>query len=151
MDIKFTINSLSISDYTKIRQSAGFPHFDDILAERIINGSYAIISMIYKKEIIGIVRIIGDGVYSFYLNDFIINLKYQKQGFGSKLLKYIYKYLSEQINHKSIFSISLLASKNTETFYIKNGFRVQPDMNNGPGMKIYVREGKFSSHRNDLL
>ena len=55
-----------------------------------------------------------------YIEDVIVSKKYQRQGIGQKLIKYIANYCKEN----NFYKITLTCNENLVSFYEKNNFEV---------------------------
>lgn len=72
-----------------------------------------------KDQLVGLIRVVGDGVSIIYIQDLLVNPKYQRQGIGSELLKRVCR------EYKSVRQKVLLTEEapNTRNFYEKSGFK----------------------------
>ena len=88
--------------------------------KEVLSKSYFIYTAWDENEIIGMGRIMEDGVMCMFY-DICINPKYQRQGIGSKIMIK----LIDKIKHKKYASIGLFAWKENpanKPFYKKFGF-----------------------------
>ena len=98
---------------------------DKEILEKAIKNSLKVWTVWDGSDLIGLARVVGDGVSIIYIQDILILTRYQGLGIGSRLLQMI---LDE---YKSVRQILLLtddSSKNIE-FYKKNGLRDISDYN----------------------
>lgn len=124
-------------DYWNLFQTTGWNkeyNFTVKDLEDAIKNSWYICSLYDLDELIGIGRVIADGVHHALIVDLIIHPKYQRKGLGSKLLN---KLVSKCKDNK-IRDIQLFAAKDKFLFYEKFGFSKRP--NNAPGMEL-VQQG----------
>lgn len=89
--------------------------------EELIKGihkSLTVYSAWFKKELIGFLRIIGDGLTIIYIQDILVLKKFRKMGIGKKLINMM---LSDFSNVRQLV---LLTDNNSETnnFYTSCGF-----------------------------
>lgn len=77
-----------------------------------------VISAWDKDELIGLVRVVGDGLTIIYVQDILVLKSYKRKRIGSKLLQYV---LDE---YKDVRQKVLLTDEGEETrgFYEANGF-----------------------------
>lgn len=110
-----------ISEIINLYKEAGWlePWDDRKRIYHIISRSYIFVVVFYKGKIIGMGRVISDGVNDAYIQDLFVLPNFRSRRIGSMLLSYIKKYLLK----KGFKWISLIAEKGTDIFYTKNGFK----------------------------
>ncbi|MGM1045906.1 MAG: GNAT family N-acetyltransferase [Bacillota bacterium] len=86
-----------------------------------------------EDKLVGIGRIISDGVFQAIICDLIVLTEYQGRGIGSKILKK----LLYQCETNEILMVQLFAAKDKNTYYKKFGFEDRPD--DAPGMRWQYR------------
>ncbi len=81
--------------------------------------SLLVISAWDSNKLIGIIRVVGDGLTILYVQDILVLSEYRRMGVGSNLLRNVTERFSD------IRQIVLLTDDNTETrgFYERNGFQ----------------------------
>lgn len=84
-------------------------------------------------QLIGLGRILSDGVVHALLLDLIVLPEYQNQGIGTKILDNL---VTKCQKHR-IRDIQLFCAHNKLDFYTKRGFRARPD--SAPGMEFQGR------------
>jgi len=77
MNITYT-NSISFEDYTKLRDSDGWPKICKEQAEAGLNGSRFLIAAKDGENTVGVARIVSDGGYIAYLADVLVLPEYQR-------------------------------------------------------------------------
>ncbi|CAM3663988.1 GNAT family N-acetyltransferase [Erysipelothrix urinaevulpis] len=55
--------------------------------EKMLEGSLWWCACWIDQELTGLIRVVGDGVSIIYVQDILVNPKYQRQGIGSRLFK----------------------------------------------------------------
>ena len=73
-----------------------------------------------ENEVVGTVRVIGDGAIFFYVQDLMVLKEYRKQGIGTALMRAAMNYLSTQTPKRSY--VGLFANSNKIKFYERFGF-----------------------------
>ncbi|MGX7108030.1 GNAT family N-acetyltransferase [Facklamia miroungae] len=88
----------------------------DIL-EKAIQNSLKVWTAWKGEQLVGLVRVVGDGLTIIYIQDILVLENYQRQGVGSQLLQKVLK------EYQSVRQIILLTDDTdiTQKFYEKNG------------------------------
>ena len=112
--------SVSIDDVLPLYQAVGWTNYTNQpeMLEKSLAHSLAIYVARDGEEIVGLVRLVGDGFSSVFVQDLIVLPSYQRQGIGSNLMK---EALSD---YKDAYQIQL-ATEQTEKnlgFYRSLGF-----------------------------
>ena len=132
-------------EWINLRQEAGFPSLNIDIAKKALNGC-DILSIHLYDTCIGMIRIIGDDAYSFYINDMIIIPQHQYKGHGKKLLESALEFIQAKVVSDSLFSVSLFSNCDVVNFYMKSDFKKSSEIQ----LKLYLLNGKRGS-RNDVL
>ena len=112
--------SVSIDDVLHLYQAVGWTNYTNqpqMLAQALTH-SLAIYLAHDGEEIVGLVRLVGDGFSSVFVQDLIVLPSYQRQGIGSNLMK------EALADYKDAYQIQL-ATEQTEKnlgFYRSLGF-----------------------------
>ena len=81
--------SVSIDDVLHLYQAVGWTNYTN--QPQMLEQSFAHSLAIYfardGEEIVGLVRLVGDGFSSVFIQDLIVLPSYQRQGIGSTLMK----------------------------------------------------------------
>lgn len=112
--------SVSINDVLHLYQAVGWTNYTNqpqMLAQALTH-SLAIYLARDGEKIVGLVRLIGDGFSSVFVQDLIVLPSYQRQGIGSTLMK---QALSD---YKDTYQIQLATEESEKTlgFYRSLGF-----------------------------
>ena len=111
-------SSVSIDDVLHLYQAVGWTNYTNQpqMLEQSLAHSLAIYLAQDGEEIVGLVRLVGDGFSSVFVQDLIVLPSYQRQGIGSNLMKealadykdaYQIQLATEQIEKNLIFYRSL--------------------------------------------
>lgn len=134
-------NSLQYSDYFNLRQSVGWNNLSQEQTIHALKNSLYDIIAVDHDRVIGMGRLLGDGLY-YIIVDVVVIPEYQGKGIGSELIKRILDYADNQTPTGSRASIQLISEKGKESFYEKMGFKKIPHEYCGSGMrKIIHKEG----------
>lgn len=112
--------SVSIDDVLHLYQAVGWTNYTNQpqMLEQSLVHSLAIYVARDGEEIVGVVRLIGDGFSSVFVQDLIVLSSYQRQGIGSALMK---KALAD---YKDAYQVQLATDESEKTlgFYRSLGF-----------------------------
>ena len=112
--------SVSIDDVLHLYQAVGWTNYTNQpqMLEQSLAHSLAIYVARDGEEVVGLVRLIGDGFSSVFVQDLIVLPTYQRQGIGSTLMK---QALSD---YKDAYQVQLATEESEKTlgFYRSLGF-----------------------------
>ena len=112
--------SVSLDDVLHLYQAVGWTNYTNQpqMLSRALSHSLAIYLARDGEKIVGLVRLIGDGFSSVFVQDLIVLPTYQRQGIGSTLMK---QALSD---YKDTYQIQLATEESEKTlgFYRSLGF-----------------------------
>ena len=112
--------SVSLDDVLHLYQAVGWTNYTNQpqMLEQALSHSLATYLARDGEKIVGLVRLIGDGFSSVFVQDLIVLPTYQRQGIGSTLMK---QALSD---YKDIYQIQLATEESEKTlgFYRSLGF-----------------------------
>ena len=112
--------SVSIDDVLHLYQAVGWTNYTNQpqMLEQSLAHSLAIYVARDGEKIVGLVRLVGDGFSSVFVQDLIVLPSYQRQGIGSDLMK-------EALgDYKDAYQVQLVTDRTEETlgFYRSLGF-----------------------------
>ena len=112
--------SVSLDDVLHLYQAVGWTNYTNLpqMLAQALTHSLAIYLARDGEKIVGLVRLIGDGFSSVFVQDLIVLPTYQRQGIGSTLMK---QALSD---YKDTYQIQLATEESEKTlgFYRSLGF-----------------------------
>ena len=73
-----------------------------------------------NNDLIGLIRIIGDSTYEYYISEVMVLPEYQGKGIGTKLMKVALDYCKKD----GFMKIFLTAAKGREKYYRRFGFEI---------------------------
>ena len=81
--------SVSINDVLHLYQAIGWTNYthQPQMLEKSLSYSLAIYLALDGDAVVGLVRLVGDGFSSIFVQDLIVLPSYQRQGIGSNLMK----------------------------------------------------------------
>jgi GNAT superfamily N-acetyltransferase len=135
-------NKLQYDDYYRLRKSVDWNNFSKEQTISALKRSLYDIVAIDNKTVVGMGRLIGDGLY-YTIVDIVVMPEYQSKGIGSEMIKRILDYVDSHTPLCGRASIQLIADKGKESFYEKMGFKKIPHENCGSGMRKVIRKGEI--------
>ncbi len=115
--INGTIDTLSIESlFKKVGWSFNQKHKDYYLSN-----SYCYITCEYDHEIIGFINCVSNGYSDSYIQDLMVDPKFQRKGIAHTLVSKMLQYLKD----KEITNVSLIMSEDLIDFYKSQGFKIQ--------------------------
>lgn len=113
-------SSVSIDDVLHLYDAVGWTNYTNQpkMLEQALSHSLATYLTRDGEEIIGLVRLVGDGFSSVFVQDLIVLPSYQRQGIGSNLMK------EALADYKDAYQIQLTTEQTEKTldFYRSLGF-----------------------------
>lgn len=110
----------SAKKFSELRIKAGWGYIDLEMAQHSLDNSLFHVIACIDNKIIGMARVVGDGIMYFYIQDLVVEPKFQQMGIGKALMKEIETYLSKIA--KKGATIALLSAQGKETFYAGFGY-----------------------------
>lgn len=126
-------NELSVEEYNALRKSIGWDIKDIHIAENAIKNSVIIKKAVQDNEVVGMARVIGDGIY-YLIVDVVVSPKHQRKGIGKRIIEDIIKEIESRTEKGQASSINLISINGKEEFYEKCGFMKIPFDYTGYGM-----------------
>lgn len=83
------INVFRKGDIKQLYEDAGWTNYTNDLSKlmKAIESSLMVISAWDDEKLIGLIRVVGDGLTIIYIQDILVLESYKRKGVGSKLLK----------------------------------------------------------------
>ena len=112
--------SVSIDDVLHLYQAVGWTNYTNqpqMLAQALTHSLASYLARDGEK-IVGLVRLIGDGFSSVFVQDLLVLPSYQRQGIGSSLMKQALD------DYKDVYQVQLATDESEKTlaFYRSLGF-----------------------------
>lgn len=137
LDFNLVERKPTADEYIKLRESVGWKILSKECIQNGLENSLYTLCAESKGQLIGMVRVAGDGYLCFYIQDVIVDPAYQRKGIGKAMLHNVMGYL-EHTAASGAF-IGLMSAKGKEAFYESFGFWKRPDENFGCGMMKYSK------------
>lgn len=133
-------NDITVSEYLDMRARVNWRKLSEKQAELAIRNSLYIVKAIDENgQMVGIGRVVGDGAVICYIQDLIVDPKYQKQQIGSLMISKLIAFVESIREDGTQMMLCLMCAKGREAFYEKHGFMARPNNELGPGMIQYLR------------
>lgn len=111
----------SVEDYLRLRSITGLSEFSDSAARKGLAGTLFGVTVLYKDEVVGMGRVVGDGGLFFQIVDISVDPEHQGRGLGISIVAKLIDYLRE--NAPTSAYVSLMADVPANKLYEKFGFR----------------------------
>ena len=112
--------SVSINDVLHLYQAVGWTNYTNQpqMLEQALSHSLTTYLARDGEEIVGLVRLVGDGFSSVFVQDLIVLPSYQRQGIGSSMMK------QALADYKDAYQVQLATDESEKTlaFYRSLGF-----------------------------
>ena len=131
-------NKLNTKDFIRLRSSVGWGNISESQAAAGIKNSLLTVCVKYNDQIIGMGRIVGDGVIICYLQDVVVLPDFQGNGIGKAIVERLLTFIKESGLPDTNIKAGLFSSKGKEEFYKKLGFNSRPNENRGAGMEMIM-------------
>ena len=137
--IKYVNSKPTLAAYKKLYKSTGWTPADTIsdeILQAAIDNSWYWISAYDDQTLVGIGRLVSDGVYYAHIYDVIVDPKYRNQNIGAS----IFERLKEKCKINSFRRVWLFPETGRVGFYLSN------DSENRPSTQQWVKLiNKFQS------
>lgn len=113
---------VKLEDVLHLYQAVGWTNYthQPEMLEQALSHSLVIYLALDGDAVVGLIRLVGDGFSSVFVQDLIVLPSYQRQGIGSSLMKEALK------DYKDVYQVQL-ATEQTEKnvgFYRSMGFEI---------------------------
>ena len=113
---------VKLEDVLHLYQAVGWTNYTDQseMLEQALSHSLAIYVALDGDAVVGLIRLVGDGFSSVFVQDLIVLPSYQRQGLGSALMKEALK------DYKDAYQVQLVTEETEKNvgFYRSMGFEV---------------------------
>lgn len=137
--MEFTEGNPSPAEYNAIRARVGWSGYTDGQAAIGLRATLYCVCARYGGRLVGMGRVIGDGILVFYIQDIIVDHDFQGRGIGRRIMEMIMSFIGERAVNNTI--VGLMSATGKEDFYRKFGFLARPNEKMGCGMTQFFRVG----------
>jgi ribosomal protein S18 acetylase RimI-like enzyme len=103
------------------------------LARSLLN-----LSAVVDDNVVGMLRVVGDGIFVFILCDVMVMPEYRNLGIASALVTYSLQCVEHMLPSGVVGVVSLFSVKEHVKLYKRLGFTALPRGSRGPGMQTIV-------------
>lgn len=132
IDFGLVENQLSANDFIRLKIATGFRNRPIDQVERALKNDLLDVVAIVNNEVVGMGRLVGDGVMYWYLQEIIVLPEYQGKGIGTGIVNYLLEYIKKHTENETFTSVGLTAAEGKTSFYERFGFQ------NSRGMNLYI-------------
>lgn len=119
-------------EWKYLRSFSDWKIFSDDVFHKAAQCSLFGVCIYDNNKIVGMGRIVGDGIICFYIQDVIIDVDYRNRHVGTLIMKHLLKYILSHAEPDA--TIALFSHIGTEKFYEHFGFLVREMNQKGSGM-----------------
>jgi len=118
-----------------LRASVGWATFPENIANKSLAATSFCVCAYEGEHLIGMGRVLGDGVFTFYIGNVMVVPEHQGEGIGREIMEALMVYVDENACSGAI--ASLMSISGSEDFYVQFGFEKRPSPSHGCGMSKY--------------
>ena len=133
-EYSLAINQLKAEDFIRLKVATGFRERPVELVKRALAGDLYDVTAVIDGEVIGMGRLVGDGVMYWYLQEIVVLPEYQGKGIGTAIVNHLLDYIADHVEPGMFTSVGLTAAAGKEGFYEKFGF------DKSSGMTKYIEK-----------
>lgn len=115
-------NELTAKDFIRLKVATGFRDRPIEQVEKALENNLFDVIAVCDDEVIGMGRLVGDGVMYWYLQEIIVLPEFQGKGIGARIVDRLLEYIKDNTTPGTFVSIGLTAATGKDTFYEKFGF-----------------------------
>lgn len=132
IDYKLFENQLTAEDFLRLKVAAGFKNRPIKQVEMALKNDLLDVVAVVNDEVVGMGRLVGDGVMYWYLQEIVVLPEYQGKGIGTSIVNYLLEYIKNNTEKDTFTCVGLTAAEGKESFYERFGFQ------KSRGMNIYI-------------
>lgn len=93
----------------------------ELVKSALRNDLYDVVALV-SNDVVGMGRLVGDGVMYWYLQEIVVLPKYQGIGIGTAIVSKLLNYIQEHTPEGNFTRVGLTATEGKEGFYERFGF-----------------------------
>ena len=123
-EIELVENVLQAEDFVRLRIETGFAGIPVEHARKALRNGLVNVSALYRGELVGMGRLVGDGAMYWYLQEIIVLPRFQQKGIGTMIVGHLVDYAKVHSVTGKFTTIGGVSAKGKEAFYEKMGFEI---------------------------
>ena len=133
---RFEDRAPSPQEFSRLRADCGWGEIDLEAAAQALRGSLFDVICVQGTELVGMGRLVGDGVLYFYLQDVVVKPGHRGRSIGRRIVA---KLTEEAVRRATPgATIGLMSARGKEALYAQFGFAERPTSSLGAGMTRFV-------------
>jgi len=122
LNIIYKVNALTANDFILLHKKMRLAELPiEQVTTSMAHNLFSVVA-VSDGEIIGMGRLLGDGVLFWYINDILVLTEHQGKGIGINIVKRLIQYIKENSIPNTSVPVYLFCAKDKEGFYEKLGF-----------------------------
>lgn len=135
-EVRLEDNILQAEDFVRLRIETGFAEIPVEHARKALQNGLVNVSALYRVELVGMGRLVGDGAMYWYLQEIIVVPQFQGKGIGRMIVNHLVEYARVNSASGKFTTIGGVSAKGKEPFYKKMDFEI---ISNGILKMIEIR------------
>ena len=131
MEIIYKTNdTVTAEEMQSLEESVGFGPHRNLKRNRVaLTGSLFVATARYNGQLVGMVRLVGDGAYILHVASISVHPDFQRKGIGRKLMKIAVAFAKEikAGSGDDFGEFTLFANTGSDVFYEKLDFSLTPN------------------------
>ncbi len=123
-----------VEEFIALRDAVGWGGISSETLAGGLSGSLMCVCVRKDGELVGFGRVIGDGCFTFYIQDIIVHPGHQRKGLGKAVMERVMRWI-DSVGRDDSF-VGLMAAKGAPEFYERFGFTARPP--DPPGMNLWL-------------
>ena len=114
---------ISVEDFQRLHKAVGWKIIDDEVVRKSLEGSDFVVSAVKDGRVVGMGRLVGDGVLHGLICDVIVEPEEQHNGIGKAIVRRLVEKVQAFVDNHDQYLIELLPTAGNADFYVKCGFK----------------------------
>lgn len=123
-EVRLVDNVLQAEDFVRLRIETGFAEIPVEHARKALQNGLVNVSALYRGELVGMGRLVGDGVMYWYLQEIIVLPQFQGRGIGRLIVNHLVEYARVNSASGKFTTVGGVSARGKEPFYEKMGFEI---------------------------
>lgn len=123
-EIRLVDNVLQAEDFVRLRIETGFAEIPVEHARKALQNGLVNVSALYRGELVGMGRLVGDGAMYWYLQEIIVLPQFQGRGIGRLIVNHLVEYARVNSASGKFTTVGGVSARGKEPFYEKMGFEI---------------------------